>query len=173
MDLGPANRWRIKLGAARAALVAAGALGDPDALPWLIEQMASPPLARLAGEAFTTMTSVDLALAKLEGSKPEGYEPGPNDNPADENVELDHDDNLPWPNVEKIRAWQLAQKNAFARGVRHLLGKPITADILQQTLRQGRQRQRAAAALELPLRKKGTPLWEVRAPGFRQIELLG
>ena len=173
LDIAPANRWRIKLGATRAAIVAAGALGDPEALPWLIDQMQTPPLARLAGEAFTSITGAHLSYDKLDGPKPEGFEPGPNDNPADENVALDVDDNLSWPSIEKIRAWYQTRQRDFARGVRHLLGKPLTPDVLQLTLRQGRQRQRAAAALELSLKKKGTPLWEVRAPGFRQVEWLG
>ena len=39
-------------------------------------------------------------------------------------------------------------------------------------LRNGRQRQRAAAALELALQQPGQPLFEVRAPGFRQQQPL-
>ena len=171
-DIGPANRWRVKLGATRAAVVAAGALGDPDALPWLVEQMKSPPLARLAGEAFATITGVHLSYDKLDGPKPEGFEPTPSDNPADEDVSADPDDNLAWPSVEKVQKWLQARTSSFPRGVRHLLGKPITPDALRLVLREGRQRQRAAAALELSLQKRGTPLWEVRAPGFRQREWL-
>jgi uncharacterized protein (TIGR02270 family) len=173
LDIGPANRWRVKLGATRAAVVAAGALGDPDALPWLVEQMKSPPVARLAGEAFATIAGVHLSYDKLDGPKPEGFEPTPSDNPADEDVSPDPDDNLAWPSVEKVQKWLQAHQSGFPRGVRHLLGKPIAPDSLRQVLREGRQRQRAAAALELSLLKRGTPLWEVRAPGFRQREWLG
>jgi uncharacterized protein (TIGR02270 family) len=173
MDVGPANRWRVELGATRAAIVAAGALGDPDALPWLVEQMKSPPSARLAGEAFAAITGAHLAYDKLDAPKPEGFEPKPNDNPADEDVSADPDENLPWPHVEKVQKWLQTQQASFARGVRHLFGKPIAADALRQVLRDGRQRQRAAAALELSLLKRGTPLWEVRAPGPRQREWLG
>ena len=36
----------------------------------------------------------------------------------------------------------------------------------------GRQRQRAAAALELAIRQPSQPLFEVRAPGFRQQTIL-
>jgi uncharacterized protein (TIGR02270 family) len=172
-DIGPANRWRGKLGATRAAIVAAGALGDPDALPWLVDQMKSPPLARLAGEALATITGAHLSYDKLDAPKPEGFEPTPNDNPADEDVSPDPDDNLSWPSVEKIQKWLQARQSGFPRGVRHLLGKPIAPDALRQVLCEGRQRQRAAAALELSLQKRGTPLWEVRAPGFRQREWLG
>ena len=43
----------------------------------------------------------------------------------------------------------------------------MSPDWLQDVLRNGRQRQRAAAALELALQQPGQPLFEVRAPGFR------
>jgi uncharacterized protein (TIGR02270 family) len=173
LDVGPANRWRVKLGATRAAIAAAGALGDPDALPWLADRMKSPPLARRAGEAFEMITGAHLSYDKLDAPKPEGFEPTPNDNPADEDVSPDPDDNLYWPSAEKVQKWLQGRQAQFARGVRHLLGKPITPDSLRHALRDGRQRQRAAAAVELALQKRGTPLWEVRAPGFRQREWLG
>jgi hypothetical protein len=53
------------------------------------------------------------------------------------------------------------------------MGKPITIDWCKQVLRTGRQRQRAAAALELAMRRRGSPLFEVRSPGFRQVKVLG
>jgi hypothetical protein len=54
-----------------------------------------------------------------------------------------------------------------------LLGKPMTSDWLKMVLRDGRQRQRAAAALELAIREPSRGFFNVKAPGFRQIELLG
>jgi hypothetical protein len=38
----------------------------------------------------------------LEGKKPEGFEAGPTENPEDENVKMDPDDNLPWPDPALI-----------------------------------------------------------------------
>lgn len=49
---------------------------------------------------------------------------------------------------------------------------PISPDWLQQALRNGMQRQRVAAAVELAMANLGQPLFEVRAPGFRQKKLL-
>ena len=48
----------------------------------------------------------------------------------------------------------------------------MSRDWLQGVLRNGRQRQRAAAALELTVQQPGQPLFEVRALGFRQQQLL-
>ena len=55
---------------------------------------------------------------------------------------------------------------------RYLVGKPITPEWLHEVLREGRQRQHAAAALELALKQRGSKLFEVRAPGFRQQKIL-
>jgi hypothetical protein len=49
----------------------------------------------------------------------------------------------------------------------------MTEDWLEHVLRYGYQRQRAAAALELAIRRPGTPLFNVKAPGYRQQQLLG
>ena len=62
----------------RQAISGYGACGDPSAIPWLMEQMHVPELARPAGEAFSMITGVDLAYDDLEGEWPEGFEAGPN-----------------------------------------------------------------------------------------------
>lgn len=176
MELESAHAWQRELAqkadSKRLAAIGAGAIGDPALVPWLIEQMPVPDLARVAGESFSMITGVDLAYQDLEGKKPEGFESGPNDDPNDENVEMDPDDNLPWPAPELITKWWTQHQTDFAAGTRHLLGKPITDEWLQQVLRVGRQRQRAAAALELAMLNPGQPLFEVRAPGFRQQQIL-
>jgi uncharacterized protein (TIGR02270 family) len=139
----------------------------------LVERMDTPPLSRVAGEAFSMITGVDLAGQDLEGDWPEGFEAGPNDDPADENVEMDPDENLPWPDVAKVKDWWMRHRHEFEPGVRYLCGRPMTEDWLEHVLRYGYQRQRAAAALELAIRRPGTPLFNVKAPGYRQQQLLG
>jgi uncharacterized protein (TIGR02270 family) len=177
MDISSANLWQNKLRQApkliRIAITAVGATGDPVHIPWLIEQMDVLELTRLAGEAFTMITGVDLALQDLERKPPEGFESGPTENPEDENVEMDPDEHLPWPDPALITKWWNQHQGEFQKGTRYLIGKPITIDWMQQVLRIGKQRQRAAAALELAIRQPGTPLFNVKAPGFRQQQLLG
>jgi uncharacterized protein (TIGR02270 family) len=153
---------------ARLAIIGAGALGDPELVPWLIEQMRVPALARVAGEAFSLITGVHIAYDKLEGRKPEGFEAGPTDDPADENVAMDADENLAWPDIDAIEAWWKAREGNFTRGARYLLGQPVGLEHLENALRTAYQRQRIAAALELAALQPGKPLFEVRAPGFRQ-----
>ena len=109
----------------------------------------------------------------LEGKKPEGFEAGPTENPEDENVEMDPDDNLPWPDPALILKWWGKHQKEFTNGTHYLLGKPISIDWLQHVLRNGRQRHRAVAALELAMRQPSIPLFNTSAPGFRQQALFG
>jgi uncharacterized protein (TIGR02270 family) len=156
----------------RHAVLGAGIIGDPMYIPWLINLMTVPEVSRVAGEAFSMITGVDLAYDDLEGEWPEGFEAGPTENPADEDVAMDADEDLPWPEPELINAWWDKNKNQFRFGTRYLVGKPISVEHCQQVLNTGFQRQRRAAALELALLQKDLPLFNTSAPGFRQQQLL-
>ncbi len=157
----------------RQAILGVGVIGDPVRIPWLIELMTQPELARIAGEAFSMITGVDIAYDDLEGDWPEGFEAGPTEDPEDEEIELDPDEDLPWPNPALFSDWWKANKSNFKDGTRYLVGKPITEEQCQHVLRYGYQRQRAAAALELAIMNPTVPLFNVCAPGFRQKQMLG
>jgi uncharacterized protein (TIGR02270 family) len=152
----------------RALIQGAGVAGDPHYVPWLIGRMGEPALTRLAGEAFSFITGLDLAYLDLERKPPEGVEVGPTDNPEDENVAMDADDSLPWPDPVGIQAWWEANKSRFAPGVRHFMGAPVNRDSCENVLREGFQRQRIAAALHLSLLQPGRPLFPTAAPAWRQ-----
>lgn len=177
MDLRSAESWRQRLArnpqTFRAAVIGTGIIGDPALVRWLLEQMKSPPVARVAGESFTMITGVDIAYEDLDADKPEGFESGPTEDPKDDNVEMDPDERLPWPDPGLIAKWWEKHSSEFQPGIRCLVGKPISAEWAQEVLRTGRQRQRAAAALELAILRPGVPLFETRAPGFRQQQMLG
>lgn len=174
MDTRQALAWQRELARApdtvRQAVQAAGILGDPESVPWLLEQMSVPALARIAGESFSTITGADLAALGLEKKRPEGFESSPSDDPDDDNVALDIDDDLPWPNPAQIKDWWAKNGHHLPPVTRYFMGKSITENHLMEILKTGRQRQRTAAALELSMRHPGMPLFEVRAPGFRQIK---
>jgi uncharacterized protein (TIGR02270 family) len=156
----------------RALITAVGLVGDPHYVPWLIGQMETPERARIAGEAFSMITGVDLAYEDLEGEWPEGFEAGPTENPEDEDVAMDPDEDLPWPAPDLIARWWAANGGRFPAGRRFLCGQPISEAHCQEVLRSGYQRQRIAAALELALMRPDRPLFEWRAPGYRQQRLL-
>ena len=176
MPLEAAHEWLARLGkttnGVRLAIIGAGVTGDPAVIPWLMRQMDTPELARVAGEAFSLITGADLAYEDLNRKKPEDFEAGPTEDPADDNVDMDPDERLPWPDPARIAAWWSKRQAEFQPGKRHILGKPISEEWCERVLRIGKQRQRAAAALELALLRPGSILFEVRAPGFRQQQLL-
>ena len=86
---------------------------------------------------------------------------------------MDPDEYLPWPDPKLIHDWWTTNKNIFRNGTRYLCGQPTSEQQCQHVLRYGFQRQRATAALELAVVHPGQPLFEVRAPGFRQQKILG
>jgi len=157
----------------RLAVQAAGVIGDPVNIPWLLQQMVNQAMARVAGESFTYITGIDLAYDNLDADKPEGFEAGPTEDPEDENVAMDADEDLPWPDLHLIEKWWSHNKSRFTNGTRYLCGHPMTIESLNQVLRTGKQRQRTSAAIELAIRQPGTPLFNTSAPGFRQQALLG
>lgn len=157
----------------RLAVISAGIIGDPILVPWLIDQMQIPTLARVAGEAFTMITGVDIELDEMRGARPEGFSAGPGDDPNDDNVAMDADLDLPWPKIESIMRWWDRNNGNFPSAIRYLLGTPVSVDHHWHILKTGLQRQRAAAALELAIMQPGRPLFNVRAPGSRQMEMLG
>ena len=147
----------------RAVIKATGVLGDPHAVNWLIGKMADPLLARLAGEAFTFITGVDLEKHQLGSAAPSDQALIPNDDTEDTHVGMDEDENLPWPDVAKVTGlWRNHGQN-FIVGRRYFLGKPISADWLKSKISSGTQRQRHAAAMELALIDPQTRLINTRA----------
>src|SRR4030081_578944 len=59
-----------------------------------------------------------LAYDDLEKNAPEGFESGPTDNPEDENVEMDPDEYLPWPDPALIQKRWANDQNRFQNGTR-------------------------------------------------------
>lgn len=174
MNLSAQVDWQKELAASsdtvRLAVIGAGISGDSALIPWLIDRMKTPELVRVAGEAFTMITGIDSELEEMNGERPDELEVGPNDDPQDNNVAMDTDGNLPWPNVELLAVWWNKNQGNFPRGTRYLLGKPVSVEHLRHVLQTGLQRQRAAAALELAILQSGSPLFNIKAPGFRQIK---
>jgi uncharacterized protein (TIGR02270 family) len=157
------RRWLIQ---------GSGIVGDCAYIPWLMKQMNDDISARLAGEAFSLITGVDLAQNSLEGKPPEGFVSGPNDDPDDPNVDMDPDDRLPWPDVERIEGWWSSNGHRFQKGTRYFIGLPVTREHCIEVLKTGYQRQRILAAHYLCLLEPGTPLFNTSAPAWRQQRLL-
>jgi uncharacterized protein (TIGR02270 family) len=145
-----------------------GLVGDPAHIPWLIERTTDPRDARAAGEAFSMITGLDLAEHDLEASAPPSQPVGPNDDPDDPDVRMDPDEDLPWPDAQGIASWWQMNAGAYPVGRRTFMGGPVTTDSCVGVLRAGYQRQRRVAALHVALQAPSEPLFEWRAPAWRQ-----
>jgi uncharacterized protein (TIGR02270 family) len=122
----------------REAIRAVGMLGDPVSIPWILKQMGDPQSARLAGEAFSTITGADLRFLDLRIAPP-----------PTEDVGHPDDAGLEWPNAVAVHEWWVGHRAGFAAAPRYLCGLPVSAQGALRVLRESYQRQRAMAALEL------------------------
>lgn len=157
----------------RLAIYGTGLLGNPASIPMLIEVMKIPELARVAGEAFTFITGVDIEYNDLDQDAPEDFESGPNDYPADENVDMDPDEDLPWPNPELIAKWWQENRHTYQESKKYLLGKEVSLAQYQAILIHGTQKQRAFAAIAIAVYQKDQAIFNVCLPAKRQRYLLG
>lgn len=147
----------------RAVITATGVLGDPHAVNWLIGKMTDSKQSRLAGEAFTLISGVDLERHNLTSTPPPDLTPIPNDNTDDNDIGSDADENLPWPNAENIAALWRNHGQHFLVGRRYFLGKALTPEWLKAKVADSAQRHRHAAALELALIDTNSRLINTRA----------
>jgi uncharacterized protein (TIGR02270 family) len=159
-------------GATRWLIQGAGVAGDPAYIEWLAGYMTHPATARIAGEAFTLITGADLAHLGLAANPPQALESRPTDDPGDNDVSIDPDSGLPWPDSEKVQCWWTANGHRFRSGQRYFMGAPVTRDHCLEVLNTGYQRQRLLAAQYLCLLNPGTPLFNTCAPAWRQQRLL-
>ncbi len=177
LPLAEANAWLAdfarRLPQRRRSLIrAAGVVGDARYIPWLLDRMQTPEEARLAGEALCLITGLDLAYLDLDSDRPEGFQSGPNDDPEDENVTLDEDGDLPWPDTRKLRDWWTRHQGRFRAGTAFFLGQPKEQADWVGALNDAFQRQRLAAAVEIALRRPSTAMFETRARGRVQRQQL-
>jgi uncharacterized protein (TIGR02270 family) len=149
-----------------------GIAGDSIYCPWLIGHMNDPAMARVAGEAFSLITGVDVWDGRLDREQHEAFEARPDDEPESEDVDIDADEGLPWPDPKKVEAWWAANSREFQPGTRYFMGAPVTTAHCRDVLKRGYQRQRIVAANYLCLLEPGTPLFNTSAPAWRQQRLL-
>ena len=141
----------------RFAIHASTVLGDPQAINWLLIQMSKPALSRVAAEAFSTITGIDLEAHNLILEEiPELDNCLPDDGAKNEEFYIDDDEYLPFPDINKIAAvWQKYHQR-FAFGHRYFMGQKLAYSqqnnhYLQEIFNNGKQRHRSAAALEISL----------------------
>jgi len=153
------------------ALVALGYMGRVEAVPHCLAYITGPPrVARLAGEAISLITGLELGR---EGLALEDAPPG-EELPALEDDDLEADlsdapeDALPLPDAGALSRWWEQHGSAYQPGVRLHRGQPATAAGFAASLNSGPMRQRHAVAEELMLRTRGSLMVQSRSWCARQ-----
>ena len=143
----------------RATIKAVQMLGDPASVRWLITLMYQPKHARIAAEAFSTITGIDLVEKNLELSVPEITEL----EIADENeIPLIEDENLPWPDADKISATWHRYSSKFHEGKRYFNGIILNSESLASLKRQAtKEFAFAEYSKALSQRARNFVAWEV------------
>lgn len=151
------------------ALWALGFSGRVSAAEACLKWMEDEEVARLAGEAFSSITGLHLEGQWVRSEEEPLDQPGPLDEPnLDADLTPRAEDDLPRPDVEAVTAWWRQARGGFERGTRYLMGHALQADVLLTALERGPMRRRHVWARELSLRSKGTCRVVTRALTARQ-----
>ncbi len=147
----------------RLAIKAIGVLGDPQAVSWLIQMMGQPAHARIAGWAFCQITGIDLAKTNMTLEPADEIVSGPTDEPADTDVAMDEDEDLPWPDKIKVtRLWQVHTR-LLQPGQRYFQGREITKQLLDHVYVNANQQQKELAVLQRAIHDRNTILVNIKA----------
>ncbi len=150
----------------RTVIRGAAVIGDGNYLPWLVKQAGDPSVARVAGDAFATITGADLVANDLD------REPPSDDDSDGGDIAPDEDEDLVWPDPERVGRWWSGNQHRFNAGTAYFRGSSKASTNWVEALSQAPQRRRWTAALELALRRPDNSMFEVRARGDRQKSLL-
>jgi uncharacterized protein (TIGR02270 family) len=146
----------------RTLIKSVGLLGDPRAVPWLIQQMNKALYARLAGNSFSLITGIDLVQHKLEKEVNVEFE-----DVLDANIKDDaenEDSDFPWPDPVKVHKFWDQHGKSLVTGQQYFLGKSINSELLKQVLQNGNQQQRRYAAIKLAVQDSGSILFNAATP---------
>lgn len=104
----------------RWGIVAMGAMGSAEALPWLQSSMSNPETARVAVSAFERITGIYFAHEKLEMDE---FPDDPDDPIVDAcPTETMIETNTPWPDPKLVDGWMADHIELFPKGERLLFG---------------------------------------------------
>jgi len=157
------------VGRSRDVIRGFGLLGDPSAMNWLIDKTETQEFARLAGGSISMITGIDLTHEGIElTNDPEGFYAGPDDDPSNDDVAMDEDEDLPWPDTNLLREWWDNSARLFSDSL-YLTGREKVSTELQMVLTEGKQRQRNAAAAALAVRDPASAYYDTQLPTTRQL----
>ena len=159
---------------ARAGFWALGHVGTREAAEHCLAAMSDASVARVAAEAYASITGIDLARERLTAPEPTDASslPAFEDEDLDADLVPRHEDLWPLPDVERCTAHWAKVGARFAPNVRHVRGAPFEPSGLMAALDKGPMLRRGDYALELYVRTRGACDVETRAAGFTQRNMI-
>ncbi len=125
--------------------------------------MEDPGLARVAGEAFSMITGIDLAYAGLERDPQTAITPRKDPDP--ETPPTDNDEHVPAPDSSLVCSWWQKNSHNMQLAIRYINGSAAVYEDTIPVWLNGFQRQRRAAAYEMVLQHANgeLPNWRDRS----------
>lgn len=134
----------------RGAITSLGLLGNIAAMELLLQRTADLKLSRLAGEAISRITGVDLKRGSLSAEAPSTAGPKTDvESEDDDEFEVDPNEGLPFPDPSKLSAWWRANASRFDKKLRYRKGAPYSQQVLSEILQTGTLPDRHHAAFEI------------------------
>ena len=161
-------------GAARSAFWALGHIGTREAAEHCLAAMSDPALARLAGEAYASITGIDLARERLTMRETDDKPSLPpiEEDDLDADLVPRHEDLWPTPDPALCADHWARVGEKYAPHIRHLRGKPFDLAVLMAAVDKGPMLRRGDYALELYVRTNGACDVETRAASFTQRRMI-
>jgi len=175
---GTAAEHEIVFGALRipglqpAAIWALAHIGTERAVEACLAGMKHEPLARACGEAYCWMTGADLNRDRLAIDETPADAPALEDDDLDANLVPAPEALWPLPDPDAVRKHWLKRGSDWGASVRHVLGRPVTGDVLLDTIERGPMLRRPDLVLELRVKTRGRYDVETRAFTSRQRQMM-
>jgi len=146
-----------------AVLFALGFCGRAEAAQACLEHMKDPKAARIAGEAFSAITGLELRgeLCVEEDRKRKKLVPLEEDD-LDANLVPGPEKDLPVPNVAGVEQWWSKNRTRFNPALRYVNGLALNGSALIEAFRSATMRRRHALAFEIAVRTRGEVRIETR-----------
>lgn len=154
------------------AIWALGHIGTPRAVDACIAGMRHEALARAAAEAYCWITGANLYQDGLAAVETPAEVPEFEDDDLDANLVPAPEALWPLPDVDAVMRHWLARRDTFADNVRHIGGKPVSAETLLEQIEDGPMIRRADLAFEVRVRTRGKYDVETRAFAARQRQMM-
>jgi uncharacterized protein (TIGR02270 family) len=152
------------------ALFAIGFSGCAQAAQACLEYINDSKMARIAGEAFSAITGLQIQDEFCQEEEPKSTKLiALEDDDLDADLVPGPEMNLPIPNTAGVEQWWNKNRKRFDPALRYINGLPLNGSALIDAFRSATMRRRRALAFEIAVRSRGEMQIETRTWAKHQI----